>query len=292
MKVMKSFRCFIDGRRFACMALCLLICAAVMPACAGAYDDDGLLRLVNRDEMLPKSYKPSELVLPDVPTNKASQKESIYMRPEAAAALEALFAAAESEAGYHLLAVSGYRAYSTQYQLFKNKVASVGSRERAQKTVAPAGASEHQLGLAMDVVSDNFRYLNKGFLETDEGRWVNDNCWRFGFIIRYRAEWSDVTGCNAEPWHIRYLGPSNAEAVTRLGIPYETYAECARQLPDYILENADADLLAALVGDMLQGHYEMAEVAQNSSTATDKAGRALLAELTAYYAAFDAAGEE
>ena len=143
----------------------------------------------------------------------------------------------------------------------------------------------------MDVVSVNFRYLNKDFLETPEGKWVNDNCWRFGFIVRYRAEWTEETGCNAEPWHIRYLGCAHAEAVTRLYVPYETYAACARQLPDYVLENADADLLTALIGDMLQGNFEMAEVAQNSSTATAKAGRALLAELTAYYAA-GAAGEE
>ena len=161
---------------------------------------------------------------------------------------------------------------------------SVGSRERAQRTVAPAGASEHQLGLAMDVVSDTFRYLNKDFLTTPEGKWVDDNCWRFGFIVRYRAEWTDTTGCNAEPWHIRYLGKAHAKAVTALNVPYEAYAACARQLPDYVLENADGDLLAALVGDMLSGNFEMAEVAQNSSTGTERAGRALIDELTAYYA--------
>ena len=291
MRAKKNCLCTIDILRLVMAALCLLLCAVTLSASAGPYDDGGMLRLVNRDEKLSKDYKPEDLVLPDVPTNKASQKESIYMRPDAASALEALFAAAAEEEGFELLAVSGYRAYSTQYQLFKRKVESVGSRERAQKTVAPAGASEHQLGLAMDVVSVNFRYLNKDFLETPEGKWVNDNCWRFGFIVRYRAEWTEETGCNAEPWHIRYLGPAHAEAVTRLYVPYETYAACARQLPDYVLENADANLLTALIGDMLQGDFEMAEVAQNSSTATAKAGRALLAELTAYYAA-GAAGEE
>ena len=169
--VRKRYRPFTDGG--VRLALAAVLAALVMLCPCGvradSFDDDGLLRLINRWELMPKDYAPDDLILPEVPTNKESQKESIYMRPAAAAALEEMFAAAE-EAGYHLLAVSGYRSYGTQSLLFKNKVNSTGSVERAQKTVAPAGASEHQSGLAMDVVSSNFRYLNRLFLQTDDFR--------------------------------------------------------------------------------------------------------------------------
>ena len=90
---------------------------------------------------------------PDVPVNKKNQAEQIYMRPAAAKALEEMFAAAKEEKGYVLLAVSGYRSYGEQQLIFNNKVNAVGSKEAAQKKVAPAGASEHQLGLAQDVLS-------------------------------------------------------------------------------------------------------------------------------------------
>ena len=147
-------------RAFPALALLLLLLLAPGPGIAGAFDPGGVLCLVNRDETLAKDFVPEDMVLPDVPTNKKSQRESIYMVPAAAHALEELFAAA-AEDGYNLLAVSGYRSYSTQSALFRQKVQAVGSKEAAQRRVAPAGASEHQSGLAMDVVCDTFRNLNQ-----------------------------------------------------------------------------------------------------------------------------------
>ena len=266
---------------------CLLLCALILVlfpltgARAGAFDTDGMLCLVNRDEKLPKDYVPEDMVLPDVPVNKKNQKDKIYMRPQAAAALEELFDAAAGD-GYTLLAVSGYRAYSTQSALFRQKVEAVGSREAAQRTVAPPGASEHQTGLAMDVVSDTFRNLNRLFLETDEGMWVNEHCWEYGFIIRYRTEWSGVTGVKAEPWHIRYIGREHAEAVTRLNIPYETYAAQIRLLPEYVIENGTAELFMGLYRDMDAGDNALIEVLENSGVDPSQQ-REALEEVTAYF---------
>lgn len=234
-----------------CLLLAVMMAFASMPCFAASFDDDGVLRLVNREEKITKKYVPEDLVKPDVPVNKKNQEEQIYLRPAAAAALEEMFAAAKEEKGYVLLAVSGYRAYGTQQLLFNNKVASVGSKEAAQKKVAPAGASEHQLGLAMDVLSENFRLLNSGFLDTEEGKWLYENCHRFGFIVRYKKEWSNITGYSAEPWHFRYLGVSHATAVSELNIPYETYASKARLLPEYVLTHGNACLLYALVENAL-----------------------------------------
>ena len=271
--------------------LCLLVCAAALcaalPCCARASvfdEDDSALRLVNREHKITRHYQPAELIQPDVPVNKKSQRENIYMRPEAARALEAMFAAAREEAEYTLLAVSGYRSFGVQSILFQNKVDSVGSRERAWRTVAPPGASEHQLGLAMDVVSDTFRRLNRAFLETDEGRWVNDNCSRFGFVIRYRAEWTEETGYAAEPWHVRYLGQAHAQALTRLNLSFEAYAAYASQWPEYVLLNADADLLYGLAADMRAGRFETVEALGDSAARDDREKRAVLERFSAYYA--------
>lgn len=241
-------------RKGVCLAIVLIALFGMGISCrAESFGDGGLLRLVNRDEKITKKYVPDDLVKPDVPVNKKNQEDQVDLRAEAAAALENMFRAAREEKGYVLLAVSGYRSYGSQQLLFNNKVASVGSKEKAWKKVAPAGASEHQLGLAMDVLSENYRLLNAGFLDTEEGKWLYENCHRFGFIVRYKKEWTDITGYSAEPWHFRYLGISHATAVSKLNIPYETYAQVARQLPEYILTHGNAVLLYGLVNDVLNG---------------------------------------
>ncbi len=275
----KRYPRFIEG-------LCaLLVCLALLPAAAsaGSFDDGGLLRLINRWETLDRDYEPEEMILPEVDTNKESQRESIYMVPCAAAALEEMFSAAAEE-GYTLLAVSGYRSYGTQSALFRNKVEAVGSRERAQKTVAPPGASEHQSGLAMDVVSDTFRYLNRYFLDTDEGKWVSAHCCEFGFIVRYKDGWTDITGCNPEPWHIRYLGVEHATAVTALDVPYETYAAKARTLPEYVLTYGTSELFIGLVRDMLSGDESAAEELRRAEETGEDGQWAVLEAVTARYA--------
>ena len=252
-------------------------------AMAASFDDAGLLRLVNRDEKITKKYVPEDLVKPDVPTNKKSQQEEIYMRAEAAKALEDMFAAAKEEKGYTLLAVSGYRAYGLQQVMFNNKVAAVGSKEKAWRKVAPAGASEHQLGLAMDIVCDTFRQLNSGFGETEEGKWLYANCHRFGFIVRYIKDWEKITGYAAEPWHFRYLGVAHASAVQWLNIPYETYAHQAMLLPEYVLEKGNAYLLHGIMNDALNGDGRLFEEICDSSCETEEQQLAVIEEMTAYF---------
>lgn len=236
-----------------CLLLAVLLIGIGLSGNAASFDDDGILRLVNRQQKITKKYVPDDLVRPNVPVNKKNQEDQVYMRKEAAEALEKMFTAAKEEKGFVLLAVSGYRSYGEQQLIFNNKVNAVGSKEAAQKKVAPAGASEHQLGLAQDVLCDNYRLLNSGFLDTEEGRWLYENCHRFGFIVRYKKEWSSVTGYSAEPWHFRYVGVAHATAVMLLDIPYETYAEKAIQLPEYVLTHGNACLLYHLIFDALYG---------------------------------------
>lgn len=210
-------------------------------------DDDGILRLVNRDLRITKEYVPQDLVTPKVATRKKGMEERIQMRREAARALERMFAAAQQEDGHILYAASGYRSYGIQQILFNGKVQEVGSRQTAQKTVAPAGTSEHQLGLAMDVQAPSQLNLNRAFGDTEEGKWVAANAHRFGFIIRYKREWTDITGYLYEPWHIRYIGEAHARAVYALDLPFETYAQRLQGLPEYVLRGATDTLLVSLL---------------------------------------------
>ena len=184
----------------------------------------GHLFLVNRNYMLSSDYVPEDLVKPDVQMTVNNLK----MRAEAARALEEMFQAAKQEMGYTLVAVSGYRSYGQQASIFERKVENVG-RKAALLLVAPPGASEHQLGLAMDIGSKKNTSLTESFAKTAEGKWVAENCHRFGFIIRYKAEWTEITGYSYEPWHIRYVGKEHAERIYQLDIPLEYYVAQLRE---------------------------------------------------------------
>ena len=213
--------------------------------------EEGILYLVNRGRRISKAYVPDDLVTPKVATRKKSLQDNIQMRAEAASALEAMFAAAKKEENLTLYAASGYRSFGIQQILFNQKVLDAGSREKAQKTVAPPGTSEHQLGLAMDLQAPSQLSLNRNFGDTPEGRWVAQNARRFGFIVRYKREWSQITGYLYEPWHVRYVGTAHAKALYALDIPLEAYIPQMEKLPEYVLRGATDLLLTALVRPML-----------------------------------------
>ncbi len=213
----------------------------------------GNLLLVNRDNKISRTYAPEDLELPKVSTRKKSIQDNIYLRQEAALALEKMFAAALNEEGYILYATSGYRSFGIQQILFNAKVEEVGSRAKAQYRVAPAGTSEHQLGLAMDIQAPSHLNLSQAFGETEEGKWTGENAHRFGYILRYKTKWRDITGISDEPWHFRYVGVAHATAMFELDIPLETYVVYAYKLPEYVLSSGSHALLSGLMGDMIKG---------------------------------------
>ncbi|MBQ2976290.1 MAG: M15 family metallopeptidase [Clostridia bacterium] len=188
----------------------------------GQYADEmslgGNLFLVNRDYALASDYVPNDLTRPDVQMTSSN----IKMRSEAAAALEEMFQAAKDEMGYTLVAVSGYRSYGQQSAIFERKVKNVG-KKAALLLVAPPGCSEHQLGLAMDLGCKRNTSLTESFINTPEGAWVAENAHRFGYIIRYKEEWTEITGYSYEPWHVRYVGKEHARRIHALDIPMEYY---------------------------------------------------------------------
>lgn len=183
---------------------------------------DDILVLVNKRRNLPADYKPEDLVIPNVRFSFKEKLEKRYLRQEAAEALEELFAEAEKE-GIILFAVSGYRSFNTQKILFDNKVSKVGFEE-ANLLVAYPGQSEHQTGLAMDVSSQSVGFtLEEDFGQAKEGIWLKDNAHRFGFIIRYGKDNTDITGYSYEPWHIRYVGKDVANEIYEKNITLEEF---------------------------------------------------------------------
>ena len=93
----------------------------------------------------------------------------------------------------------------------------------AAKVVAVPGTSEHQLGLALDIVDLNNQNLDESQESTPVQKWLMEHSWEYGFILRYPNEKSEITGIIYEPWHYRYVGVDAASEIHKLGVCLEEY---------------------------------------------------------------------
>ena len=161
--------------------------------------------VVNKQHPLdPKSYTPTDLVVPDIPL-RVPGNESMQVRKATATALEAMFAAAKTD-GLSLMLSSGYRSYNYQVDLYGGYVKTQGQATADTQSARP-GFSEHQTGLAADLEpTSKTCELDVCFKDTPEGAWVAANAYKYGFIIRYTSDKTAVTGYEFEPWHVRYIG--------------------------------------------------------------------------------------
>ena len=176
-------------------------------------DVDNLV-IVNKYYKLDKNYVP-ELV-------KVSKKYAINERQlltkEAKDAFEKMCEDARND-NIYLYSGSAYRSYSYQNTLYTNRVKSDGL-EYANKTAAKAGYSEHQTGLAIDVLNGKFEYLDSNDKEYE---WLIENGHKYGFILRYPKNKEYITGYTYEPWHFRYLSIEVATELKEKNITYEEY---------------------------------------------------------------------
>jgi D-alanyl-D-alanine carboxypeptidase len=162
-----------------------------------------LTLVVNKKHKLPESYAPG-------------------LRPETSDAIDKLIKAA-SESGYKLIIISGYRSYQTQVSTY-NRWVSQSGQAAADTFSARPGHSEHQTGLAVDVGAGNgVCDLEICFGNTVEGKWVAANAQKYGFIVRYPEGKDAITGYQYEPWHLRYVGTAEAEAITSSGLTMDQY---------------------------------------------------------------------
>ncbi len=134
-------------------------------------------------------------------------------------------------AGLEPTICSSYRMWEKQEELFERKVQSclsqAGSREAAEEQaavwVARPGTSEHQAGLAVDIVDKSYQLLDEGQEKTAVQRWLMEHCAEYGFILRYPTEKSALTGVGYEPWHYRYVGEEAAGEIMSRGLCLEEY---------------------------------------------------------------------
>ena len=167
-----------------------------------AYIDDILI--VNKTYYLPENYTPVDSYA------KLSDSCLNCLEKEVMKAFNEMKSATTS-IGLNIYIASGYRSYNTQKYLYNNYVARDG-KEEADTYSARAGHSEHQTGLAFDLNS-----VDSSFANTDEGKWIKDNCYLYGFIIRYPKGKESITGYMYEPWHLRYVGKDLAEKLYNNG---------------------------------------------------------------------------
>jgi D-alanyl-D-alanine carboxypeptidase len=180
-------------------------------------EENKYLILINKENSLDNNYIPDDLVKPNIRFLKNTDDEAKLMDKEVATALENLFECAKSK-GITLIGSSAYRSYKSQVRIFKESIKENG-KNYAEKYVAIPGQSEHQSGLAVDVTNEA-RAMGK---ESIEAKWLSENSYKFGFILRYPEGKEDITGYNYEPWHIRYVGEDVAKYIYENDLTLEEY---------------------------------------------------------------------
>ena len=181
------------------------------------------LLLVNRDNLLDKAYIPLDLV------NAGSiYKDNILIVKK----VHDMFNLMKMDAlklGYDIDIMSGYRAYDYQDKIYHKLIDEKGFNY-AFRHIAPPGASEHQTGLAIDicVYRDGNCYIEHEISEFEEIKWLHNNCYKYGFILRYPDGMEEVTGYNYEPWHFRYVG-NIASYIYFNGITFEKYKKLVKK---------------------------------------------------------------
>ncbi|MFO7636584.1 MAG: M15 family metallopeptidase [Clostridia bacterium] len=182
-------------------------------------DPDSLEVLVNKYYRLPDGYVPGlvELDLALCTPGVAAQ----YLRPKALEAFTRMHRDA-SELGLTITAYGTYRSIQRQQAIWENAVASGRSIEEVDSLNARGGHSEHNTGLAVDVIVNDYNVL-----DTLEYGWYRDHAHLYGFIIRYPEGKDHLTGYRHEPWHLRFLGVELATAVHESGLTYEEYLAMA-----------------------------------------------------------------
>lgn len=175
---------------------------------------DDLTVIVNKYHNLGSDYIPSDLV-----EVKSSYRTKYgQLKRIANDNFEKMADDAKKE-GILLLVSSGYRSYTTQYNLY-NYYVSVDGKKEADTYSARPGYSEHQTGLAIDIAGSNWNFIEDN---TSEYNWLINNAHKYGFILRYPKDKEWITGYMYEPWHYRYVGDDISKYIQETGLTYDEY---------------------------------------------------------------------
>ncbi len=186
------------------------------------------LMIVNQEHTLPPDFT---VDLMEVTGGQMVEKQVAYY-------IEMLLEDAAQQ-GLDLIVVSGYRSLAQQEKLIRGQMyryvlqglSIEEARQKAEASLDPPGASEHHTGLAVDLVSADYRAMDAGFADTAAFLWLSENAFRYGLVLRYPHGKQSETGRQPQPWHYRFVGVENALAMRRHALCLEEYLEQApRQL--------------------------------------------------------------
>jgi len=171
--------------------------------------DKGILTLVNKYNYIDKDYLPNNLItISNLTINKEAYESFIKMKQDM------------NKENLNIRIISAYRSYEYQEKLYNNYL-KYESRSLVDTYSARAGYSEHHTGLAIDIDNEKLDY-NKFYL-TKEYLWMNNNSYKYGFILRYPKDKENITGYSYEPWHYRYVGIDVAKYIKKHNSTFEEY---------------------------------------------------------------------
>lgn len=173
------------------------------------------LILVNKYNYVTENYVPENLQ----PLNTSYARSGMQLVDIAKEAFESMSDDAKKE-GMNIIAMSSYRSYDYQVNLYNNYVKTDG-KEAADTYSARPGYSEHQTGLAVDVYNLELPYTS--FEKTEEFNWMQENAYKYGFILRFPKDKVDITGYQYEAWHYRYVGKEVAKYIHNHNMTLEEY---------------------------------------------------------------------
>lgn len=194
------------------------------PNAVSGAEDTWAYFLINDENPLPDGYKPQLDIV----------QGQFAMDERCAENARAMIAAAEND-GIKLCVVSAYRSIDKQQENLKSytqRLINEGHNpEEAEKLalmeIAEPGKSEHNAGLAMDILTydwwETHDDVTADFENTKEFEWLQANAHKYGFIMRYPKEWEETTGYTYEPWHYRFVGLKYAGEIKNSGLPFEYY---------------------------------------------------------------------
>lgn len=187
--------------------------------------EDWKLVLINKQNSIPKDF---EIRLGTIKTMKGDRQCDERIIDE----LLTMITDAKED-GVVLAICSPYRDLQYQERLFNRKIKNYIGRgmsyleayQLAGQAVTVPGASEHQIGLALDIVTNSYTSLDAGFANTAAGKWLKENSYKYGFILRYPLGKEYITGIEFEPWHYRYVGVEAATVIMQNEITLEEFWE-------------------------------------------------------------------
>ena len=221
------------------LPLCLICCMTMV---AGGCQDHGAddyihtenseyLVLLNKTHPSGSAYCPPDLTKLD--SDLTLYGKEIELRLYAAKAAEAMIKEMHAKGYTDIVVTSGYRSYAYQKSLFKTYLSQEAAahpdwseqqvREYVLTYSAAPGTSEHHTGNAIDLISTNYVVLDETFAQNPAYEWLQNNAHRFGLILRYPADKTDITGYSYEPWHYRFVGAEAAAEIHERGITLEEY---------------------------------------------------------------------